>query len=295
MAFPIPNVGIHEPLTDEKMVQGRCLCSFHHVFTHTHTPTHTLLHSSTHPSVVNRSLHPSYPEWLLTIAALTLLDEEISKNELLMSVAPLRLISVGGALAVRLCRNRDSTWDIDCLLDPNVAAADDYTEEFQAAVTNVASTHGFGQDWLNHEVEMFVERDKRMQLFLESVDQGIAVFEGANIVIYAGMLDWALERKVRRVAHSVERKLRKPVDLPDAAALVKLMRDNGAPPLTFEYVRGLNFNGFDIPPTDEAIQQVADYYVKTYGEIGITRKDWQAMASKIKEKDGGLGNRWVRV
>jgi hypothetical protein len=220
------------------------------------------------------------------VKALSYLNDEIGTNELLMSVAPLRLISVGGALAVRVCRNRDSTWDIDCLLDPNVAAADDYIDEFHLAVARVARAHGYGRDWLNHEVELFVGRERRMTLFLESVEQNIPIFSGANIVIYAGRLDWALERKVRRLAHSTERKIRKPVDLPDAAALIRLMRDNGAPELSWEYVRALNFNGFDIPPTDEAIQQVADYYLRTYGEVGIRCPEWVAQRRARGESGG---------
>ncbi|AEO53070.1 hypothetical protein MYCTH_2293935 [Thermothelomyces thermophilus ATCC 42464] len=38
-------------------------------------------------------------------------------------VAPIRLISIGGALAVRVCHNREASYDIDCMLDPNIAAS----------------------------------------------------------------------------------------------------------------------------------------------------------------------------
>jgi len=223
---------------------------------------------------------------------LALLDAEIGASELLMSIAPLRLISVGGSLAVRVCLNREASFDIDCMLDPNLAAAADYLVEFEAAVSHVAQRGGYVDDWLNREVELFVAKHRRMNLFLESVQQGITIYEGANLIIYAGRLDWALERKLRRVAHARGRRGNKDVDLSDAAALVRLMRRPGnQPPLSFQYVRGLNLNGFDVPPTEDAVREVADYYARKYGEVGIADMVWDADASKWKYQ--GLDGEWV--
>ncbi|OAA66310.1 hypothetical protein ISF_04148 [Cordyceps fumosorosea ARSEF 2679] len=122
-------------------------------------------------------------------------------------------------------------------------------------------------DWLNDQLAIFVRRDKRRALFLESVQQGIILYEGDNLLVYAGRLDWALERKVRRVAHAKDRRRDKNVDTTDAAAIIKLMtsRDEYDTPLTFEF-------GFDVPPSDEAIRQVARYYKETYGDGGITEE-----------------------
>jgi hypothetical protein len=229
---------------------------------------------------------------LLTLpTGLALLDAEIGENELLMSVAPLRLISVGGSLAVRVCRNREASYDIDCMLDPNVARAAEYLAEFRAAVSRVANKGGYPADWLNQQVEMFVAENRRMDLFLESVQQGITMYEGENLVIYAGHLSWALERKIRRIAHVRDRRMIKNVDVPDAAALVRLMRRPGDPPISFQYIRELNLNGFDVPPTDEAIQEVADYYAQTYGEVGVAEMVWDADAGKWKYR--GHDNEWV--
>lgn len=38
----------------------------------------------------------------------------------------------------------------------------------------------------------------------------------------------------------------KDVDIPDAAALVKHMVDREGRPLSFDYIRSLNYNGFDV-------------------------------------------------
>jgi hypothetical protein len=208
-----------------------------------------------------------------------------------MSVAPLRLISVGGSLAVRVCHNREASYDIDCILDPNIAAATDYLVELQRAISAVAEQGGYIEDWLNREVELFVSKDRRMDLFLESVQQGITIYEGANLVIYAGRLSWALERKVRRIAHARDRRGNKDVDVSDAAALVRLMRQDGKPPISFRYIRELNLNGFELPPTDDAIQEVAELYAEKYGEVGIADMVWDADTAKWKYQ--GLKNDWV--
>ncbi|EJP69918.1 hypothetical protein CRV24_008873 [Beauveria bassiana] len=199
------------------------------------------------------------------------LDEEIGKSELLMSVAPIRLITVGGSLAVLLCGNRTSSTDIDCILDPQVAEDSDYAEEWSKVVATAADAVHLEDDWLNDQLGIFVRRDKRKMLFLESVQQDIAIYEGKNVVIYAGRLDWALERKIRRVAYATERRQVKNVDTTDAAAIIKLMvsRVDYPTPLSFEFIRGLNYNGFDVAPTDEAIREVARYYKETYGDDGI--------------------------
>ncbi|PMB68139.1 hypothetical protein BM221_006316 [Beauveria bassiana] len=199
------------------------------------------------------------------------LDEEIGKSELLMSVAPIRLITVGGSLAVLLCGNRTSSTDIDCILDPQVAEDSDYAEEWIKVVATAADAVHLDDDWLNSQLSIFVRRDKRKMLFLESVQQDIAIYEGKNLVIYAGRLDWALERKIRRVAYATERQQVKNVDTTDAAAIIKLMvsRDDYATPLSYELIRGLNYNGFDIAPSDDAIREVARYYKEKYGHDGI--------------------------
>ncbi|KAI5861529.1 hypothetical protein GGS23DRAFT_606122 [Durotheca rogersii] len=211
--------------------------------------------------------------------ALSLLDAEISNSELLMSVAPIRLISIGGSLAVCLLRNRESSYDIDCVLDPNLAAVKEYADEFKAAVSKVARSGGFGQDWLNRQLETFIARDRRGALFLESVDQGITVYSGPNLTVFAGRLDWALERKLRRVSHARDRRGSKDVDIPDAAALIKYMVSRTNKPLSFDFARSLNYNGFDLKPTDEALRAVARHYGETYGAVGLFKyqdlnKEW---------------------
>jgi hypothetical protein len=197
------------------------------------------------------------------------LDDEIGTREVLLGVAPIRLISIGGYLSVCLLGNREASYDIDCVLDPNLAAADDYVSELRAAISSVALEEGLDEQWLNWELQTFVSRPRRNDLFLESVEQGISLYSGPNLVVFAGRLDWALERKMRRVSYALERRQVKNVDLGDAAALIRYMVGRTHRPLSFGYVRGLNYNGFDVTPTDAALRAVARYYTETYGEVGL--------------------------
>ncbi|KAG6036383.1 hypothetical protein E4U41_005734 [Claviceps citrina] len=218
--------------------------------------------------------------------ALTMLDSKIASNDLLMSVAPLRLVTVGGCLAVRLCHNREASYDIDCLLDPHVTSADDYAAEFELVCQEVAREGGFYKDWLNQQVKIFVSRERRATLFLESVQQDIIVYSGKNLVVYAGRLDWALESKLRRMSHSRNRRGYKNVDLPDAAALIHLMRGDGdGLPISFQYVRDLNLNGFDLQPTEDVLREIAEFYFQEYGEVGLAEMVWDNDAQEWKVMD----------
>ncbi|GAB0137069.1 hypothetical protein EsDP_00005352 [Epichloe bromicola] len=241
------------------------------------------------PSCLDAHWNPKGNRCLRYVStALTMLDAKIASNDLLMSVAPLRLVTVGGCLAVRLCHNREASYDIDCLLDPHVTAVEDYSAEFELVIQDVAHEGGFYKDWLNQQVKIFVSRKRRVTFFIESVQQDIVVYSGKNLVVYAGRLDWALESKVRRVSHSRSRRGHKNVDLPDAAALIHLMRKDGdGLPISFQYIRDLNLNGFDLQPTEEALREIAEYYFNEYGEIGLAEMVWDNDTEKWKVVDSG--------
>jgi hypothetical protein len=190
----------------------------------------------------------------------------VGESELLMSVAPIRLMSVGGFVSVKLLQNRNSTIDVDCLIDPNVEAAPEYTSAFWGAVRRVASSYNLEKDWLNDELRNFIKRSKRQDLFLESVEQGIVLYEGMNITIFAGSLEWALERKIRRIANA-ERP--RPKDVEDAVAVTNFIISYNGHPLSAEYLRRLNRNEFDEGPMGRGIRTIAQRYVQVYGEAGI--------------------------
>ncbi|KAI0484596.1 hypothetical protein GGR56DRAFT_32938 [Xylariaceae sp. FL0804] len=206
-----------------------------------------------------------------------------------MSVAPLRCITLGGSLAVMLCGNRQSTLDVDIILDPNVRQVRDYWEEFAAAIRRTADSAGADKQWMNEDVRLFVARDKRELLFLQSVEADIQIYTGHNLVVYAADLSWALETKLRCVGYSRNRKASgSDVDLSDAAALIHLIKwRNGAAPLNVHEVKGYNLNAFDVAPDTHVLNKVARYYFETYGEDGLAeyKLDDETQVWKWKGQD----------
>lgn len=195
--------------------------------------------------------------------ALAALDAQIGKSELLMSVAPIRLMSVGGFVSVKLFQNRNSTIDVDCLMDPNFDAVHEYRSEFWKAVRQVGVTLHHETDWLNDELRNFIQSSKRQDLFLESVEQDIIMYRGKNLKIFAGKMEWALERKIRRIANAHRPRLK---DIDDAVAVTRFIIEDCGGPLSEDYVEKLNRNGFDVANMRKGMAMVAARYMEKHGE-----------------------------
>jgi hypothetical protein len=219
-----------------------------------------------------------------------MLDDAIQASELLMSVAPIRFITLGGMLAVSVFQTRAATKDIDVLLDPNVDAVAEYRAEVLGAIHEVANKGKLSDDWMNDELRIFIRGSNRLQLFLQSVDQGVVAYHGRNFTVYAGRLDFALERKIRRVNDDIGRP-REP-DLSDAITLVHYLKC-GDHPLSEDYVRALDENNIGLAPGDAGIRRVAREYLKVYGTQGIVEMVWDHVHQRHKYV--GLSGQWVFV
>lgn len=201
------------------------------------------------------------------------MDVEFGKSDLLTAIAPIRLISIGGFLAVKLFKNRDSTVDIDVLIDPNVDAVPEYRDEVWRSIRRVSKTHGFVHDWVNDQLRIFLRNDLRENLFLESIRQNVLIYAGKNLEIYAGRLDFALERKLRRVAQrSGNRNLE--FDLSDALAIIDYLVSEKGHPLAVNYCMGLDENGFGLGVERSDVEMVAARYLAKYGAQGIVDMAW---------------------
>lgn len=214
------------------------------------------------------------------------LDNEVGKSELLMSVEPIRLMCAGGCVAVKYFQVRSSTKDVDYLLDPNIDAAEDYRNALLGAIRNVANKCGLLFDWMNDELKLFISRPKRLNLFLQSIEQNIVIYHGTNIIVYAADLEWSLERKLRRI--EVAGRNARPEDLSDAVAIVRGLKNSG-PPLSVDYLSSLNYNGFE-PVLGKGIEMAKEEYERVHGEVGIAKMVWDEDAKKNRYV--GLDNEW---
>ncbi|KAJ8130496.1 hypothetical protein O1611_g3135 [Lasiodiplodia mahajangana] len=164
--------------------------------------------------------------------ALSALNHEFGRSEMLMSLAPIRFMAAGGLVAVKYFDVRETTTDIDCFADPNVDRAEKYRGEIMDAVERVAETLGLDAGWFNDKLKVFIKAEKRLELFLQSVSQGIIIFKGPNLEVYAAPIEWQLECKLCRIqACTATRDIF--LDVLDALALIKHKKGDG-PPLARE-------------------------------------------------------------
>lgn len=195
---------------------------------------------------------------------LELLDAEFEKSELLRALAPIRVMSTGGFLAIAYFKNRESTVDLDYCLDPELFDNEDVKEDIRIATEAVASQLVFPPSWFNDEMTIFASRSIRPKLFQDSLDQDIVLWQGKQLIIYAVQLTWALERKIRRLSYA---STGRSADISDAVTILHcLVERNGDQPLNRDYIRQLNRNGFDVPPDEATLEVVEHIYRQTYNE-----------------------------
>lgn len=198
-----------------------------------------------------------------------MLDNEFGKSELLRVISPIRVISAGGFVAITHFKNRESTVDIDYSIDPDLHDNEDVKEDIRLATRAVAKEFDYRNDWFNDEMTLFTARSIRPKLFEESVDQGLVLWQGKRLIIYAMKFEWALERKVRRLSYGgTGRNLK--VDLSDAVVILhSLVERNAGKPVGREYVKRLNLNGFDLLPHESTLDMLANEYQQKYHEHGM--------------------------
>lgn len=198
-----------------------------------------------------------------------MLDNEFGKSELLRVISPIRVISAGGFVAITHFKNRESTVDIDYSIDPDLHDNEDVKEDIRLATRAVAKEFEYRDDWFNDEMTLFTARSIRPKLFEESVDQGLILWQGKRLIIYAMKFEWALERKVRRLSYGSKGRDSK-ADLSDAVVILhSLVEQNSDRPVGREYVKQLNLNGFDLLPHESTLDVLADAYQKTYHRQGL--------------------------
>ncbi|KAJ5106149.1 hypothetical protein N7456_002824 [Penicillium angulare] len=196
---------------------------------------------------------------------LAVLDDEMGKNPWLIAFAPIRLISAGGFIAVSYLKNRDSTGDLDYLIDPEFAGDKDIEGALKGVIISVADQLRYNRKWVNGEMGIFVTKKTRQVLFEQAIKQGITLFKGQNLEVLAAPVEWALERKLRRI-YAADRDRKVEGDIADATALLKYLKERNDGPLDLEEIRTMNTNGFDVIPDHTTMQRVADAYRRNYNE-----------------------------
>lgn len=194
--------------------------------------------------------------------ALLALDTEIAKSKNLRAAAPIKLLSAGGFVAVALFRNRDST-HIDYIIDPEIRNAAKVGQKLQNAIISVAVKQNLSKEWINSHMEIFAPGDTKQRLFRDSVSQGVVLWRGTNLIIYAAKWEWTLARKLKRIGSE-----RREIDVSDAVGILAQMVQDNAGPLSYEPVKSWDaivYTSLD----DAAIKRVAEEFLARFGYVGI--------------------------
>jgi hypothetical protein len=166
---------------------------------------------------------------------------------------------------VTYLKNRDSTGDIDYLIEPEFAQDQDIQSALREVVTSVAEQLAYNDDWINEAMAIFVTKEARESLFEQAEKQNIILFKGENLEILAAPLEWSLERKLRRI-YTGNRDRKAQLEMADAVALLKQLREKNNGPPNVESIRTMNLNRFDVSPDHGTMKRVADVYRSTYNE-----------------------------
>src|SRR5436305_14319329 len=83
------------------------------------------------------------------------LDEEIAKSKNLRKATPIKLIAVGGFVAISYFHNRETTEDLEYIIDPAIKNLAKIEKMLQWAIKRVASAKSYEETWVNDRVSMF--------------------------------------------------------------------------------------------------------------------------------------------
>lgn len=183
--------------------------------------------------------------------------------DFIVAFAPIKLITAGGFLAVNYLKNRDTTKDLNYLLDPEWATDEDIKGPLEQAILRVSERLQISEKWANENMSLYVTKETRIHLFRKALKQNIILFRGDNIIILAAPIKWALKRKIRRMftpgqSRQVE------IDMSDLLAMLKWMRDRKGGPLNREHLRTQSLNSFDVVPDAAGMEQIAAAYRDKY-------------------------------
>jgi len=188
----------------------------------------------------------------------------MSKSDFLAAFAPINVVTIGGFLSVTYFKNRESTGDLDYMIDPEWIEDDEIKTPLKDAINSVARKEKLELDWMNDELEIWATPTALKTIFEQAYAQNIILFDGQSLKVWAAPLEWALERKLRRIAFADRGG--KEVDMEDALALFRYFRSAHGGSLDMEYFRKLNMNGFDLVPEPNHMEMVAANYRALYEE-----------------------------
>ncbi|EZF11585.1 hypothetical protein H112_07390 [Trichophyton rubrum D6] len=123
----------------------------------------------------------------------------MGENEMIYAFSPITVISPGGFLAVSYLKSRETTEDIDIIIDPQWTGDKDIILALRELFSSVGKKLGLDRKWVNDDVSLFLTQKAREQIFDAAGNQNIVLYEGPNLRVLGAPLEWGLESKLRRI------------------------------------------------------------------------------------------------
>lgn len=130
------------------------------------------------------------------ITALDDLSVQIGKSKNLSKRLPIRVMTTGGFVSVSCLHNRHVTGDLDYILDPKLSKK--LMKKLEVANFKISRNTKIDEHWFNSGLSAFVLCKWKEQLFKDSVEQDLVLWQSENLVVYACKWEWALDRKLKR-------------------------------------------------------------------------------------------------
>lgn len=86
-------------------------------------------------------------------------------------------------------------------------------------------------------MEVFAIGETKQRLFHDSIIQGVVLWQGTNLIIYAAKWEWSLARKLKRIGSQ-----RRDIDVSDAVEILAKMVVENEGPLSHELVKSCSYS-----------------------------------------------------
>lgn len=208
--------------------------------------------------------------------AFRLLDKELGKS----GVFKLRMVVLGGALAVKKFSSRSQTVAIDMLIDPHIKEMPGCHKRLHQCIRKVAGEMSLEQGWMKDHYKHYFTEEARAKVFERSVSQSQRpeLHCGTNLHVYAMDTEVALEMKLRRMA---EPGRDEHLDLLDATKFLNELTNGGLRPISFD--RCLRFDAGQkragLP--SHAVLAVQRKFLEIYNDLGIVLQKYDEANDRL--------------
>ena len=126
----------------------------------------------------------------------------------------------------------------------------------------------FVEDWANDEVTLFLSllRDPK-DLFDRSIQQGVLLYNGINLQIYAVLWLWVLSRKMKRL--QMEGQKPRDVDWSDCVSITYMIIQDSGEPVRTSALTEFDHTDREPPVFANTIDSVNERFQQKYGFDGF--------------------------